>query len=195
MKLFICQTAISAYFLVSEPPKGEDVEVDLKKKPKQFWEINYRKATDEILKHVLKRKQFYLLMGVRFGFTIVVYVVPPYYKAFGLALDCRYCNISVYRDTLNQMLFIADDDAFITLWVSTLSGLTQMTSRFVYGSLLDFVPFSLLVGVQSLILGTGLIFFYTMANLGEIPYVLWLHLIYLTFPGIYAILPGECQRT
>ena len=86
---------------------------------------------------------------------------------------------------------IVDDDAFITLWVSTLSGISQMTSRFMYGTLLDVVPFSLLVGVQSLILGTGFVFFYPVALLGEVPYVLWLHLIYITFPGIYAILPGR----
>ena len=66
-----------------------------------------------------------------------------------------------------------------------------MTSRFVYGTLLDVVPFSLLVGVQSLILGTAFVFFYPVALLGEVPYVLWLHLIYITFPGIYAILPGD----
>ena len=93
-------------------------------------------------------------------------------------------------DLFNQTL-LADDDAFITLWVSTLSGISQMTSRFVYGTLLDVLPFSLLVGVQSLILGTGFVFFYPVALLGEVPYVLWLHLIYITFPGIYAILPGE----
>ena len=72
--------------------------------PKKFWEINYRKASYGILKHVLKRKQFYLLMGVRFGFTIVIYVVPPYYKAFGLALGCRYYNKSVFRVLLNELL-------------------------------------------------------------------------------------------
>ena len=92
---------------------------------------------------------------------------------------------------LNNQTSLADDDAYITLWVSTLSGLSQMTSRFVYGTLLDVVPFSLLVGVQSLILGTAFVFFYPVALLGEVPYVLWLHLIYITFPGIYAILPGE----
>ena len=144
-------------------------------------------------------------MAVRFGFTICIYTVPAYYKAFGLALDCEClkkmgliqcpesevkCEVTV----LNNQTSLADDDAFITLWVSTLSGLSQMTSRFVYGTLLDVVPFSLLVGVQSLILGTAFVFFYPVALLGEVPYVLWLHLIYITFPGIYAILPGEGEN-
>ena len=82
-------TLFSAFLLVSEPPKGEDINLGSNKKPKKFWEIDYKKASDGILKNVINRRQFYQLMAVRFGFTICIYTVPAYYKAFGLALDCE----------------------------------------------------------------------------------------------------------
>ena len=43
-----------------------------------------------MLKNVFNRRQFYHLMAIRFGFTICIYTVPAYYKAFGLALDCEF---------------------------------------------------------------------------------------------------------
>ena len=66
----------SAFLLVSEPPKGENIDQGSNKKPKakQFWEIDYKKATDGILKNVLNRRQFYQLMAVRFGFTICILI-------------------------------------------------------------------------------------------------------------------------
>jgi hypothetical protein len=69
-----------------------------------------------------------------------------------------------------------------------------MTSRLIYGILLDYIPFRLLIGFQSIVLAVGVALFYTIANLGEITYTLGMHLIYLTFPGIYAILPAKCYE-
>ena len=51
--------------------------------------MDFKKASDGMLKNVLNRRQFYQMMAVRFGFTICIYTVPAYYKAFGLALNCK----------------------------------------------------------------------------------------------------------
>ena len=40
--------------------------------------------------NVLNRRQFYLLLGVRFGYIIAAYTIPSYYKAYGLALNCEW---------------------------------------------------------------------------------------------------------
>ncbi len=87
-----------------------------------------------------------------------------------------------------------DDDAFITNYVGTLSGISQMFSRFLYGFLLDRVPVQWLIGFQSILLATDIGLLYTVSNLGRVPYVLALHVVYFTFPGIYSILPGITVR-
>ena len=78
---------IAAYILMSEPTE----DVAMKKKPKQFWELDYKKAFAGLKENVLNRRQFYLIMGVRFGYIIAAYTLPAYYKAFGLALHCEMC--------------------------------------------------------------------------------------------------------
>ena len=76
---------IAAYILTSEPTEDEAT----KKKPKQFWELDYKKAFAGLKENVFNRRQFYLIMGVRFGYIIAAYTLPAYYKAFGLALGCK----------------------------------------------------------------------------------------------------------
>ena len=78
---------IAAYILTSEPTD----DVVTKKKLKQFWELDYKKAFTGLKENVLNRRQFYLIIGVRFGYIIVAYTLPAYYKAFGLALHCEWC--------------------------------------------------------------------------------------------------------
>ncbi len=95
--------------------------------------------------------------------------------------------------SIDAIIFYIDDDAFITNYVSTISGVSQMTSRFLYGSLLDYIPFRILLGFQSLLLGVAVALLYTVASMGKAAFALWMHLIYLTFPGIYAILPGTLK--
>ena len=106
--------AILGYLLVSEPPKGEDNDLSSLKKPKKFWEINYKKASDGILNNVLNRRQFYQLMAVRFGFTICIYTVPAYYKAFGLALDCECLQIDVTIQGIIARLIFSDEKFLLT---------------------------------------------------------------------------------
>lgn len=86
----------SAYILTAEPPLEEGTT---KKKPKQFWELNYKKALAGLRDNVLNRRQFYLLMGVRFGYIIAAYTLPAYYKTFGLAIGCE-CEWSFIHDCL-----------------------------------------------------------------------------------------------
>ena len=97
------------------------------------------------------------------------------------------------HNTLVQNLHIwfADDDAFITTWVTTLSGISQLMSRFILASFLDITPFRLLVGLQTIIVLTCFLALYSVAHLGSTPYFLWMHLFFLTYPGIFAILPRE----
>ncbi len=57
---------------------------------KKLGEINYRKAFDNFLQQVLTRPQFYMLIGLRFGISLVTNTVPGYFKAFGLALGCEH---------------------------------------------------------------------------------------------------------
>ena len=127
---------------MEEPPTEDGTA---KKKPKQFWELDYKKAFTGLRENVMNRRQFYLLMGVRFGYIIAAYTLPAYYKAFGLALHCEWSFTRACRSNLNPSF--ADDDAFITTWVTTLSGISQLVSRFMLGSFLDIVPFRLLVGL------------------------------------------------
>ena len=79
----------AAYILMEEPPTDDGTA---KKKPKQFWELDYKKAFAGLRDNVLNRRQFYLLMGVRFGYIIAAYTLPAYYKAFGLALHCEWSS-------------------------------------------------------------------------------------------------------
>ena len=92
---------ISAYILTSEPPEVDGAQKK-KKKPKQFWELNYKKAFVALKENVLNRRQFYLLLGVRFGYIIAAYTIPSYYKAYGLALHCEwlfYCFLFFRANT------------------------------------------------------------------------------------------------
>ena len=76
---------------MSEPPLEPGIT---KKKPKQFWELDYKKAFTGLRENVMNRRQFYLLMGVRFGYIIAAYTLPAYYKAFGLALHCMLYKVA-----------------------------------------------------------------------------------------------------
>ena len=76
---------IAAYILMTEPTE----DVATKKKLKQFWELDCKKAFKGLKENVLNRRQFYLIIGIRFGYIIVANTLPTYYKAFGLALHCE----------------------------------------------------------------------------------------------------------
>ena len=68
-------------------------------------------------------------------------------------------------------------------------------SRFILASFLDITPFRLLVGLQTIIVLACFLGLYSVAQLGNIPYVLWMHLFFLTYPGIFAILPRESNHS
>ncbi len=172
--------------MITEPDENKYERL---KNAKSLTKVNYSKAFANFRRHVLTSPAFYLMLVFRLTYTFVIFTVPNYYKAFGLALGCKLIQVFL-RALIKSCLGSLVDDAFITNYVGTLSGISQMTSRFIYGSLLDIVPFSLLVGVQSVALACFIGLLYTMSNLGRAPYAIWMHLIYLTFPGMYAIIPG-----
>jgi sorbitol-specific phosphotransferase system component IIC len=79
------QLCILGILLMSEAPKEEEEAQKIKK----LSEKNYSKALSNFARNVLVRPEFYMLAGIRVGFTLVTYTVPAYYKAFGLALGCK----------------------------------------------------------------------------------------------------------
>lgn len=44
----------------------------------------FQKAFRSFRSNVMVRREFYLLIAIRFGITLVTYTVPAVYKAFGL---------------------------------------------------------------------------------------------------------------
>ncbi len=85
---------------------------------------------------------------------------------------------------------LLDDDAFITNYVGSLSGVSQMVSRFVYGLLFDFAPFKPLVGFQAILLAADVALLYTLSAASRASYVIAFHIVFLTFPGAFTIFPG-----
>lgn len=113
----------------------------------------------------MKSREFYIIFVDRFAITLVTYTVPAYYKAFGLA--------------------VGYEDAFISNWVGTISGVWQLTSRIFYGVMVDIFPFKVVFCFQSAVLAIAVAAFYYVAKISDMAYAVWMWLIYLTFPGKY----------
>ena len=73
-------------------PSENDEKSQKQKKPS---EVNVSKAFHNFRRLIMGRREFYLLIGIRFGFSLVTNTVPSYYKAFGLALGCRILNLMI----------------------------------------------------------------------------------------------------
>ena len=91
------------------------------------------------------------------------------------------------------LIFIGGDnvDAFITNWIGSPSGIMQYIGRVFYGSMLDRFPFKLVLGFQTILLTSLVGTLYFTSQLGEIAYVIWLWIIYMTCPGIYPMIPRK----
>lgn len=153
--------------LTSDPPDFEAPKVSFR------WS-SLKEALKGFGSSVLTRREFYLLFITRFCFTIVTQTIPTYYKAFGLT-------------------FI-QSDSFITNYIGTFSGIMQWISRMAYGFALDWLPYKIVVCFQSGILAVFVGTFYLTCEMGKIAYLIWMYIIYLTFPAIYAILPAKCTE-
>ncbi len=81
---------ISGFLLMTVP---KDKDEDQKEK---LSNINYRKALGNFKVKILAKRQLYMLIGIRFGFTLVTNTIPGYFKAFGLALGCKPIYIYVH---------------------------------------------------------------------------------------------------
>jgi hypothetical protein len=123
---------------------------------------------------ILVRREFYLLFFTRMSFTIITFTMSTYYKSFAFT-------------------FIKSD-RFITTYIGTISGLLQLVGRTSYGLAVDFIPYKWVMCFQTALLGTLVASLYVTVGLGHVAFTLWMYLIYMTAPGIFAILPGDCRH-
>ena len=158
---------LTGIFLVTTPPQTPE-EKAAKKEPWSWSKI--KDEMKEFKAHVPNRREFYLLFLSRMSITVIIFTVTTYYKSFGLT-------------------FI-NSDSFISNYVGTLSGIFQWTSRMFYGFSFDRIPYKVLIGwmqgVLTVVIGT----LYFTHDLGRGAFLVWMYLIYLNFPGFYAIIPG-----
>ena len=155
--------------MITTPPENAEKEPESVSDRSLSWS-KIKKELNEYQRHVAVRKEFYLLFLTRTSITIIIYTVTTYYKSFGLT-------------------FI-DSDSFISNYVGTVSGIMQWTARMSYGFAFDRIPYKFILcwmqGVLTIVIGT----LYFTSYLGKAAFVVWMYLIYLNFPGFYALIPG-----
>ena len=161
---------LSGIFLVTTPSLTPE-ERAVKKEP---WSWSKIKAElNEYKENVPVRREFYLLFLTRISITVIIFTITTYYKSFGLT-------------------FI-DSDSFISNYIGTVSGIMQWTSRMVYGFAFDRIPYKVIMcwmqGVLTVVIGT----LYFTSELGRGSFLVWMYLIYLNFPGFYALVPGRAS--
>jgi hypothetical protein len=94
--------AFSGIICMGEPDSKEETAG---KSEKKLSEINYGKAASNFTRHVLSKREFYLMATIRFGFTMVTFTIPNYYKALGLFLDCEIVMLQLVIDRKRNFLF------------------------------------------------------------------------------------------
>jgi len=123
---------------------------------------------------ILSRRDFYILFITRFGFNLNSLTLGATFKPFA-------------------QTFIADD-RYITYAIGAVSAIFQIMSRMSYGLAVDLIPYKWVICFQSLCLFSSFASLYFTAALGRAAFTLWMYFIFLTFPGIYAIIPARAAE-
>ncbi len=158
----------AACLMVTEPPdySGED-ELDAEKNVKDD-------ALNVPVLKALRTKEFTILWLTRFSVVLITQTIAGFYKAFG-------------------QTFISDDH-FLS-FVGAVCSVFNCSGRLVFGLLMDKSSYKAAMITEATLLSVLMATLNETSDYGKVAFATWVWLIFLVFPGTYAIQPAVTTQT